>query len=254
MKFYRSTSRRAFTMIEIAIALAVIGFALVAIIGVLPTGMNVQKDNRDETIINQDGPYFLEAIRSGARGLDVLLDYVDKVEVVLNDSGASGTKTITPVINNGSDIVGILSTPKSNLVSTAVYNGDVVRYVQAHVRALSGGATEQSGVGTNLSFSYLLQSEISPYQFFASETTNFARYATNTLDYIVRSNRWAETQGVSNNLYEVRLTLRWPLYGNGKVGNGRQTFRTLVPGTLAPEPNPNPNKLFFFRPQTFASQ
>ena len=47
-------SRRAFTMIEIAISLAIIGFALVAILGVLPIGMSVQRENREETIINQD--------------------------------------------------------------------------------------------------------------------------------------------------------------------------------------------------------
>ena len=41
-------------MVEIAICLAIIGIALVAIIGVLPLGINVQKDNREETIINQD--------------------------------------------------------------------------------------------------------------------------------------------------------------------------------------------------------
>ena len=41
-------------MIEIALSLAIIGFALVAIIGVLPIGMNVQKDNREATIVNQD--------------------------------------------------------------------------------------------------------------------------------------------------------------------------------------------------------
>ena len=50
-------------MIEIAIALAVIAFALVAIIGVLPIGMNVQRDNRAETIINHDATYWMEAIR-----------------------------------------------------------------------------------------------------------------------------------------------------------------------------------------------
>ena len=79
-------SRSAFTMIEIAISLAVIAFALVAIIGVLPTGMNVQKDNREDTIINQDGPYWLEAIRNGSRGLDYLTNYVDRVGVVLIDA------------------------------------------------------------------------------------------------------------------------------------------------------------------------
>ena len=55
-------------MIEIAIAIAVIGFALVAIIGILPRGLEVQRDNRSETIINQDGTFWLEAIRNGARG------------------------------------------------------------------------------------------------------------------------------------------------------------------------------------------
>ena len=38
----------AFTMVEIALSLAVIGFALVAVIGILPIGMNVQKENRQE--------------------------------------------------------------------------------------------------------------------------------------------------------------------------------------------------------------
>ena len=67
---------RAFTMVEIAICLAIIGFALVAIIGILPIGMSVQKDNREETIINFDANYLLNAIRSGALGQDELTNYV----------------------------------------------------------------------------------------------------------------------------------------------------------------------------------
>ena len=56
-----------FTLVEIAIALGVIGFALVAIIGILPVGLQIQRDNRAETIINQDGTFWLEAIRNGRR-------------------------------------------------------------------------------------------------------------------------------------------------------------------------------------------
>ena len=41
-----------FTMIEIAISLAIIGIALVSIIGILPIGMHTQQDNREETLIN----------------------------------------------------------------------------------------------------------------------------------------------------------------------------------------------------------
>lgn len=64
---YSNSQRRAgFTMVEIAIAIGVIGFALVAIIGILPSGLEVQRDNRSETIINQDATFWLTAIKSGA--------------------------------------------------------------------------------------------------------------------------------------------------------------------------------------------
>jgi len=66
-------------MIEIAICLAVIGFALAAIIGVLPLGLSVQRENREETVINQDGNVFINAIRNGELGLDDLTNYVTSV-------------------------------------------------------------------------------------------------------------------------------------------------------------------------------
>ena len=74
---------RAFTMIEIAIAVGVIGFALVAIIGILPQGMNVQKDNREDTIISQDAPYFLNAIRNGEMRTNnsILTNYVESITI-----------------------------------------------------------------------------------------------------------------------------------------------------------------------------
>src|SRR5471030_1368785 len=68
--------RSAFTMVEIAISLAIIGIALVGIIGVLPLGLNTQRDNREDTVINQDATVFIEAIRNGARGADDLTNYV----------------------------------------------------------------------------------------------------------------------------------------------------------------------------------
>src|SRR5436309_6880874 len=71
----------AFTMVEIALCLGVIAIALVAIIGVLPTGVRVQKDNREDTVINQEGLLWLEAIRSGAQGLDYLTNYVDTITI-----------------------------------------------------------------------------------------------------------------------------------------------------------------------------
>src|ERR1700733_13412463 len=85
----------AFTMVEIAISLAVIGVALVAIIGVLPLGMNVQRDNREGTIINQDATVFMDAISKGARGLNDLTNYVYAItnywtNVTAHISGTNG--------------------------------------------------------------------------------------------------------------------------------------------------------------------
>src|SRR5882724_985628 len=78
----------AFTMIEIAICLAIIGVALVGIIGVLPYGMNTQRDNREETVIGQDANLLTELIRNGARGADDLTNYV---YVIVNTSTNSAT-------------------------------------------------------------------------------------------------------------------------------------------------------------------
>ncbi len=54
-------------MVEIAISLAIIGIALVGIIGALPLGLQTQRDNREQTVINQDATVFLEAIRVASR-------------------------------------------------------------------------------------------------------------------------------------------------------------------------------------------
>jgi len=68
IRAFRPAGRRAgFTMAEIAIALGVIAFALIAIIGILPIGLQVQRDNREETIITQDARLLIEAIMGGRR-------------------------------------------------------------------------------------------------------------------------------------------------------------------------------------------
>ena len=132
-----ASGRGGFTMVEIAICLAIIGFALIAIIGALPIGMNTQRDNREETLINQDATVLLEAIRGGARGLDNLTNYVYAItnnwgvwsaggvllaENVTGYTYAGSTVSIngspfvptTPQIplTNGLNIIGLLSTPE----------------------------------------------------------------------------------------------------------------------------------------------
>src|SRR5689334_10157388 len=79
-----------FTMAEIAIALGVIAFALIAIIGILPTGLQTQRDNREETVVNQDARLLIEAIKNG--GHDATSDLGSYVVEVDADGTDYSTK------------------------------------------------------------------------------------------------------------------------------------------------------------------
>ena len=211
--------RSGFTMIEIALCLAIIGFALVAIIGILPAGMQVQKDNREDTIINQDAGYWMEAIRNGSQDLFDLPNFVDAItiqDVPFNPH------------TNAFQIIGLLTTP-----GTTNY---------AYVRAISGAAAEK-GSDPNIrdfAFNYRLRVEVEPF------TTHGFRDSS-------------DMPTVSSNLFELRLTFAWPVSGDlsdpsrlsdpnrVRIGNNRQTVRTLVSGRIDAVTN-NTGVYYFFRP------
>src|ERR1044071_7536606 len=93
----RIKSSRGFTMVEIAFSLAIVAFALVAIMGVLPTGMTVQKDNREDTLINNDGSFWVEALRSGSRAIDDLTNYVEEISIANSKGKQTWTaRWVTP--------------------------------------------------------------------------------------------------------------------------------------------------------------
>jgi len=216
-----SRHERAFTMVEIAICLAIIGFALVAIIGVLPAGLQVQKDNREDTLIGQDGEYFMEAIRSGAMGLDDLTNHVETI-TVRDGAGNPITYQTTAMnspyyIGTGHDIIGLLSFPW-NYPSNAV----------AVVRPIGGAAADTGAIARDLAFKYLLTVQQLNYSNSLPELDPYVNFL------------------VSSNLHDLRLEFRWPVHADGSVGNGRQVFRALVSGTLVNDPS---NSVFyFFRP------
>src|SRR5688572_9771155 len=164
MRTLRKNAKAGFTMVEIALSLAVVAFALVAIMGVLPTGMTVEKDNREDTLINQEGRYWLEAIKSGARGLDEITNYVESVRI---DRITAGNKTNTVEFENTptkplspTDIISLLSTPKY----PDGPGGALTNRVIARLRPITGSAGDRAPMqGTttnNISFRYQMQVEI----------------------------------------------------------------------------------------------
>src|SRR5471032_182708 len=150
-------SQRAFTMVEVAISLAIIGIALVGIIGVLPHGLNAQRENRESTIINQDATVFMDAISKGARGADDLANYVYAITNYQTTLPLPGTTTIfgydSASLTNGVRIVGLLSTPEfvdNSFAPASSVNASYSNHVTAYVRSLSGPAVEKPPQGNQI--------------------------------------------------------------------------------------------------------
>ncbi|HXT42105.1 MAG TPA: hypothetical protein VN887_19005 [Candidatus Angelobacter sp.] len=237
----------AFTMVEIALCLGVIAIALVAIIGVLPTGVRVQKDNREDTIINQEGLLWLETIRSGSKGLDYLTNYVDSITVTnvgpggktvtihTNSPGLfrAGNPTIDGSMTNGHEIVSLLTLPKyfTNQVP------GITNYVTARVRAISGSASDKSrsAAARDFAFAYQLTSERVQMNVHPPYSTNYLETGLPQADVLTRSNLWRMALNQSANFEELRLTLQGPLIPRGgsyEVLGTPATFRTLISGTV----------------------
>lgn len=248
----------AFTMVEIALSLAVVAFALVAIIGVLPTGMTVQKDNREDTLINQEMRYWIEAIKSGARGLNDLTNYVEYIRV--EPTNANSQFRLVEVHNTNApylkahEIIGLLSIPKVEGGAT----NTVTNRITARVRAITGPATEQSPLTNTVNtFMYQLETEIVPVHPMPPALVGAMFQAdTNTLPNL----NFNIAMGA--NLWDVRLVARWPVIerGNGWfVGNNRKTLRARVSGVLQPVASTNfdttliqdRDELYLFSPNHF---
>jgi type II secretory pathway pseudopilin PulG len=217
-----------FTMMEIAICLAIIGFALVAIIGVLPIGLDTQRDNREETVIGQDATVLLDAIRSGARGADYLTNYV----YAITNTGVNATWSgyDSAKLTTGARIVGLLSTPEFE------NNYNTSNHVVAYVRSISGLAAEKPPQNNSI----MLDDAFTYRVLVVNAPPSAAPGAASAYD-----------QQLAANQHELRLTFLWPQLPNGNVGGGRQTFRATVAGQLT-QTSTNP-PLYFYQSQTFNS-
>lgn len=238
-------------MVEIAIALGVIGFALVAIIGILPTGLEVQRDNRSETIINQDAQFWMEAIRSGTVEGEGILQRVEQIE--LRVAGNPPLATYTLGDGNGSTYGSV-----SNVVGLLTWAASARDHVaEARVTAVSGAASEKEmdqSIRTNgVGFSYLLRVSIEPVDqntaivrtnaalpFIAVEKAEDPAVAR-PLDLV----EYFGNEGASS-LYEIRLTFLYPFVTATRPPPRTQVFRSTVTRSIANVPAGSDQ--FFFRP------
>lgn len=188
-----------FTMVEIAIALGVIAFALVAIIGILPAGLQVQKDNREETIINQDARVLLEAIKSGCR------DVTSDLGAFVTDVDQTNYSAPNPPLSTA-NLIQLLSDTTTN--HTIIFN------------AMSGGIASR---GSELGFRY--------------QVVNHVINATGDTNLLPQRRLFGGVgefmfSGLTNQIHDVRLRFAWPVKADGKLGSeaNRYVARTLIAG------------------------
>jgi prepilin-type N-terminal cleavage/methylation domain-containing protein len=255
--------RAGFTMMEIAISLAIIGIALVAIIGVLPIGMNAQQDNRQETIVNQDADVIMEDIRNGSLGANDLTNYVFSITnswaeynpisgAIMNQGvntytfnnasvAANYYTTFGYPLTNGVNIIGLLSTPEFSDVNgnfTAdIYNQNFYsNHIVATVYSISGPAIQKPPQDNSL-----MQQDSFGYRLYCVN----AATPVNTNDYYPPNSPSAYENQLAASLHELRLTFLYPLLSSGNVGAGLKTYRTLIAGQLVFQPDIFSSGIFY---------
>ncbi|MDI9401762.1 MAG: hypothetical protein ACOX2U_00490 [Limisphaerales bacterium] len=237
-------------MVEIALCLAIVGFALVVIMGVLPLGGQAQKKNRENTLSLIDGNYLLEAITHGARGYDDLGLYVDEILLYSDSNTSAGPQAV--IQNNVSDgtywgtreIVGLLTAPRFLLTSSNVW---VPNYLNNNrilgnslytnmtcrlkMRSMSGSSSDKGNNEANRDFgmAYLVDVDVLPLQ------TNVLNMSQLDKDEALLEKMKVD-RSLSQNVYQVSVTLSWPLRrsekGGYSAGANSQVFRTLVSGSM----------------------
>lgn len=136
----------AFTMVELALCIGIVAFAMVAIMGVMPSGLNVQRQNREDTIIDQEGPQWINILRDGQFGWGDLTNYVEYVQIEHTPMGVAGGRQVYRIpgplvypppeefIASTADLISLLSIPKYEADTGTVFSNRVT----AVFRSLAG--------------------------------------------------------------------------------------------------------------------
>ncbi len=251
---------RGFTLTELALCIAVVSVALVAIIGVLPTGLSVQRHNREETIVTEDGKVLVNALRTGAVGSENLLKNVDFILWARYRVLENGLISTTPqflrsyrspswdpsptlknlgytdpiVLTNAAQIVGLMTAPRFVSVNGIEYKN----IVRAQIRAIGGTLSEKpiqplAGVNspgpdgltldqrTEFSFRYLVTPEVTSV-------------AISPVGGSV-----SQSLATAQQVHELALTFQWPVILRSgttseaiRVGHNSRVYRTQIFGQL----------------------
>jgi len=269
---HQRASQAAFTMAELALCIAVVAIAMVAIIGVLPLGLNVQKQNREDTIINQDAQILLDALKTAAvsgapltnefrsalvladrlyqfsNRADSLTNFVDYVAVenrwgrsfwrgpwyTQEIGGLSGDPDRPPLLD-GHLFLNALLMPRVDFLNGRF----VTNVVFAQMRPISGPLAEQPESLRRRTKEDAARRYETLFRYIVSAELSQANPLSPDLQ---NGPEFERLRNLTNGLYELRLTFQWPVTAQvtdvhvaGKqpsVGPNRRTFRTTLAGRI----------------------
>ena len=231
----------AFTLTELALCIAVVGIALTAIIGVLPSGLNVQKQNREDTLVAQDAQFLIESIRSGAMAIPDLTNQVDFI--LWRRTGAQRQEfyfrgpnyqealpgTVIPLTASW-QVTALLGMPRFEAVPAGIVQNEVTAQFRTFSSPFSeksyrgaGGRPDPSRLETAMRYLVTSETQTTPTR----PPLILSGYTNVVASNIVTSQVLRIEQGLS----DLRLTFQWPVYrvgGDFRAGNSRRSYRTLV--------------------------
>lgn len=233
----------AFTMVEIALAIAIVAFALVAIIGVLPTGLQVQRENREETILTQEAQLWLNLLTRSTTEIGYIIKHVELVERV---SSQSRNRFLPNIDYHTSDeLLGLLTYP----TDLGGNNLDMNRHSIAYVRAINSPLTDQSSsllgiqfsINTNTAFRYKLICRILNPPVSYTLNTNINEVNIPEELKLLRSVNLKKTLLIRNFTHHILLEFYWPVYLVGdpnseganayRIGRNKKVYEKLCNGT-----------------------
>lgn len=153
-----------FTIPEVALAVGIVAFGLVAVFSILPFGLTAQKDNREETIIRYEAEYWFAVLQSGGQPLEAL----DRVETVELGMGAGDVYRVNRFDLDESgqaawpvDVCGWLSAPDNRVPAKYA----LVSSINGSLFDRLNGARGKQGhylPGGEFAFGYILETRIKP--------------------------------------------------------------------------------------------
>ncbi|HTI72531.1 MAG TPA: hypothetical protein VMF06_21325 [Candidatus Limnocylindria bacterium] len=256
---HHHSRKAAFTLVEIALCIAVVAIAMVALIGILPTGLTIQKQNREETLLAQEAQYLMDVIRNGNTSLDVMTNYVDWIELARwypNDAPNSPTihrysgygdpifnggpptspgAFVTDELSHGSRIVGLLSRPKYEIIPVGGKSVMVTNRVRAFLRPSSGTISDRPYFNPTQDAHPTAQQLDIAFRYVA--TVEVTLIPTN---YTLISKAFTPTNlPPAASLTDIKITFQWPVIVNPgttpnnprvRIGPNVKVFRSQAEG------------------------